>query len=90
MKMNVRIAVKGLRGDYMTELYTLPTCPICEMVKKKLTLKEIPYIERSFEELPDSLEVDRAPVLAVDDGAHPGYPIYLLSPMEINKWIEAV
>lgn len=74
----------------MTEIYTLPTCPICEMVKKKLAAKEIPFVERSFEELPEVLDTDRAPVLAIDDAKHPGYPTYLLSPMEINKWIEAV
>ena len=74
----------------MTEIYTLPTCPICEMVKKKLDLKEIPYVERPFEELPDFLDVDRAPVLAVDDAMHTGYPIYIMSPTEINEWIEAV
>ena len=74
----------------MTEIYTLPTCPICEMVKKKLIAKEIPFVERNFEELPKELETDRAPVLAVDDGRHPGYPIYLLSPTEINEWIKAV
>ena len=74
----------------MTELYTLPTCPICEIVKKKLAAKEIPFVERPFEELPKELETDRAPVMAVDDGLHPNYPIYLLTPIEINKWIEAV
>jgi glutaredoxin len=74
----------------MTEIYTLPTCPICEMVKKKLAAKEIPYIERSFEDLPKELETDRAPVLAIDDGLHPGYPIYLLTPTSINNWINEV
>ena len=74
----------------MTTIYTLPTCPICEMVKKKLTAKDIPFVERPFEELPDVLNTDRAPVLSVDDAKYPGYPIYLLSPMEINKWIEEV
>ena len=74
----------------MTTIYTLPTCPICEMVKKKLTAKAIPFVERSFEDLPKELETDRAPVLAVDDGNHPDYPIYLLSPIEINKWIGTV
>lgn len=74
----------------MTEIYTLPTCPICEMVKKKLTAKEIPFVERSFEELPKFLETDRAPVLAIDDARHLGHPIYLLSPIDINKWIEEV
>ena len=74
----------------MTEIYTLPTCPICEMVKKKLKTKEIPFVDRDFADLPESLETDRAPVLAVDDGTHPGYPIYLMSPLDINQWIEAV
>ena len=74
----------------MTELYTLPTCPICEMIKKKLAEKEIPFVERPFEDLPEILNTDRAPVLAVDDARYPGYPIYLLSPTEINEWIKAV
>ncbi len=72
----------------MVELYTLPTCPICEMVKKKLTAKKIPFVERPFEELPKELDTDRAPVLAIDDTNHTGYPIYLLSPIDINQWIE--
>lgn len=74
----------------MTELYTLLNCPICEMVKKKLTEKEIPFVERSFGDLPKELETDRAPVMAVDDRLHPGYPIYLLTPTSINDWIKAV
>jgi len=90
MPMNVLTAARDLGSDYMTEIYTLPTCPICEMVKKKLNAKEIPYVERPLEELPNFLDVDRAPVMAIDDSEHPGYPIYLLSPMEINEWIEAV
>lgn len=72
----------------MTELYTLPTCPICEMVKKKLEAKSIPFVERSFEDLPKELDTDRAPVLAIDDDLHPGYPIYLLTPTSINDWIK--
>ena len=67
----------------MIELFTLPTCPICEMVKKKLELKNIPYVERAFEELSKQIETDRAPVLYTEAE-------YLLSPTEINKWIEEV
>lgn len=67
----------------MIELFTLPTCPICDMVKKKLNAKEIPYVERSFEELPNFLNTDRAPVLYNED-------VYLFSPKAINEWIEAV
>ena len=67
----------------MIELFTLPTCPICEMVKKKLNAKDIPYAERPFEELPEQIKTDRAPVLFTEKQ-------YLFSPMEINKWIEEV
>lgn len=74
----------------MIEIFTLPTCPVCEMVKKKLTEKEIPFVERNFEELPNFLATDRAPVLAVDNADTPGYPTYLLSPVEINEWIKEV
>ena len=71
----------------MTTLYTLPTCPICEMIKKKLSAKEIPFVERAFEELPEKINTDRAPVLAIDVMDDPSGTIYLLRPMEINKWI---
>ena len=47
----------------MIQLFTLPSCPICEMVKKKLNAKQIPYVERAFEELPEELDTDRVPVL---------------------------
>ena len=67
----------------MIELFTLPTCPICEMVKKKLNNKNIPYTERSFEELPEQIKTDRAPVLYTEAE-------YLFSPLEIKKWIEEV
>ena len=67
----------------MITLYTLPTCPICEMVKKKLNTKEIPYVERPFEELPEQIKTDRAPVLYNED-------IFLLTPTEINEWIKGV
>ena len=67
----------------MIELFTLPTCPICDMVKKKLNAKNIPFVERSFDELPESLNTDRAPVLYNED-------IYLLSPTKINEWIKGV
>ena len=67
----------------MITLYTLPTCPICEMVKKKLEAKEIPYVERPFEELPEQIKTDRAPALYNED-------IFLLTPTEINEWIKGV
>jgi hypothetical protein len=74
----------------MTEIYTLPTCPICEMVKKKLTTKAIPFMEHSFEKLPEGIDTDRAPVMAVPDEYNRGHLVYLLTPTSINDWIKAV
>ena len=63
------------------ELYTLPTCPICNMIKLKLQQYGYDYIEKSFEDLPKELNTDRAPVLFNGEE-------YLLSPLDIKKWIE--
>ena len=65
------------------ELYTLPTCPICKVIKAKLDSNGYAYEEKSFEDLPEYIkeETDRAPVLFNGD-------VYLYSPTEIIKWIE--
>ena len=63
----------------MIELFTLPTCPICDVVKKKLAAKNIKYTEHPFEEL--ELNVERAPVIKV--GMR-----YLITPTDINEWIK--
>ena len=63
------------------EIFTLPTCPICNMIKTKLQNKGYNYIERPFEELPDTIKTDRAPVLFNGEE-------YLLSPLEMKKWTE--
>lgn len=72
----------------MIYLYTLPTCPICQMVKKKLTIKGLAFEEKPFTQLPKEIDTDRAPVLEVEDSKHPGYPLYLLTPSRINEWIK--
>ena len=63
------------------EIFTLPTCPICNMIKTKLHDNGYSYIERPFEELPDTIKTDRAPVLFNGEE-------YLFSPLEMKKWIE--
>lgn len=63
----------------MIYIYTLPTCPICEMVKKKMTDKNIIYQEIPFELC--ELDTDRAPVVFTGEQ-------YLMSPVEINNWIK--
>lgn len=84
---NAPIAGKSLGSDYMGEIiiYTLPTCPICSMIKKKLEEKDLYYTEKPFEELPDYIqaETDRAPVLYNGD-------IYMYSPKGMVDWIEAM
>jgi len=98
LQMNAHIAANGLRGDYMVVIYTLPTCPICEMIKKKLNGKQIPYEEQEFSKLPKYINTDRAPVMAIvncnfediKDGIMPVDADFLFSPSEmvekINNW----
>lgn len=80
-------------------LYTLSTCPICEMIKKKMKQKDIYYEELDFSLLPKSLNTDRAPVMAIvndidfnkiKDSIIPIDAKFILSPTEmveiINSW----
>lgn len=48
------------------ELYTLPNCGICHMVKTKLQIKDIPFIEKNFGEIAPDINSDRAPVLKIE------------------------
>ncbi len=80
-------------------LYTLSTCPICEMIKKKMKQKDIYYEELDFSLLPENLNTDRAPVMAIvndidfnkiKDNIIPIDAKFILSPTEmveiINSW----
>lgn len=72
----------------MVELYTLPTCPICEMIKKKLQDKKIEYKEIPFEE--GGFSTDRAPVMRIyDNTADVSRPdiLNLDSPSDMVMWI---
>lgn len=64
----------------MLKIYTLPTCGICKMFKKKLAEKQIPYEEYNLTDYAEELHTDRAPVFVIDD-------TILYTPSEINKWI---
>ena len=69
---------KDKGGRRMIYLYTLPTCPICEVIKKKLIAKQITFQERSFEEYVGKLfNTEMAPVLFNGNA-------YLTSPTAIN------
>lgn len=65
----------------MVYLYTLQTCPICNMVKIKLKQKNITFEEKDLSEISSLLNIDRAPVLDI------GNENYLTSPQEIVAWI---
>ena len=49
-------------------LYTKPDCPLCTVVKVKLNAKEIDYTISMNEEEMDKLNIDRVPVLQLDNG----------------------
>ena len=49
------------------ELYTLPSCGICHMVKTKLNQKEIPFKEKDFSEIAQVIDSDFAPALKLID-----------------------
>ena len=88
LKKNALIVVDILGSENMVELYTLPTCPICEMIKKKMQDKDIEYKEIPFEE--GHFSTDRAPVMRIyDDKAHISKPdiLHLESPSDMVMWI---
>lgn len=61
-------------------LYTLPTCGICHMIKTKLNDKNIKYEEHDLIEIADSLNIDHAPVLQINNNI-------ITSPSEMVKFI---
>lgn len=77
----------------IVNLYTLPNCGICRMIKLKLKEKNISFNELEFNEIAKKLNTDRAPVLEIvsDINIHEN-PMhvnvdYMLSPAKIVEWI---
>lgn len=64
-------------------LYTLPDCGICHMIKTKLEQKNISYKEYNLSEIADSLNIDHAPVLKINDE-------FITSPGEMVKFINSL
>ena len=62
-------------------LYTKLDCPLCNVAKIKLNATGIDYTISMNEEEMDKLNIDRVPVLQLDDGM-------LLGFQEIIKYIE--
>lgn len=51
----------------MVTLYTLPTCGICHMIKTKLQERNIPFEEKDFSLIAETIQSDRAPVLQIGE-----------------------
>lgn len=61
----------------MITVYTLPNCPICNMIKTKLKQKNIQYEEKDFSLIANIINTDRAPVLDIEN--NPGEHFYITS-----------
>ena len=67
----------------MVIVYTLPHCGICNMVKNKLNLKNIDFIEKDFQIIAEQIQRDHAPAIEIIDDNH----TIINSPSEIVAWI---
>lgn len=69
----------------MVELYTLPTCGICEMIKTKMKEKGIQFEEKDFQIVAESMGLDHAPVLHIMPNDNEEE--YIMSPTKMVAWI---
>lgn len=69
----------------MIELFTLASCPMCEVIKKKLQAKNIQYTERKddFNYVLSNFKTDKFPILKVEENK------IITSLTEIKEWVEA-
>ena len=68
----------------MINLYTLPTCGICQMIKIKLHQKNIKFNEKDFSDIANVINSDRAPALEIVDN---GETTIYNTPSAIVSWI---
>ncbi len=71
-------------------IYTLPNCPICNMVKTKLKNKNIAFLEKDFNEIINLVDTDLAPILDITQFKNPSEKeerVLLFSPSSIVSWI---
>jgi glutaredoxin len=64
-------------------LYTIPNCPKCTVIKKKLCAKFIQFEEISDDESLSKLKSDFFPQLQIDDGE-------VMEFSEINNWLNSL
>ena len=68
----------------MINLYTLPSCTICEMVKTKLQQKNISFVEKNFVDIAATINSDHAPALEINEN---GKSTIYNNPSSIVRWI---
>ena len=68
----------------LINLYTLPTCGICQMIKTKLNQKNIKFNEKDFSDIANIINSDRAPALEIADN---GENTIYNTPSAIVNWI---
>ena len=66
-------------------LYTLSSCPICNMVKTKLRSKNIDFQEKDFAEISAQINSVQAPALQILD--EQGNTTIYNSPSQMVAWI---
>ena len=66
------------------KLYTLPTCGICHMIKTKLEDRHIDFEEADFNEVAESMGLERAPLLEVNNNNE---KLFFMSPSKMVEWI---
>lgn len=60
-------------------LYSTPTCPNCAVLRKKMTSKNIPFVDNQSTEEMEALNITRVPALKVGDE--------IMDFGKANKWI---
>lgn len=63
------------------KIYTIPSCGICKMAKKKMNDKGIPFEEYNLKDYAKKFGVTTAPVLQINENT------FLTNPLQINMWI---
>lgn len=57
-----------MRGDKMINLYSLPGCPMCDMLAGKLAASGVEYIKITDMDVMKSIGITHVPMLQIDDG----------------------
>lgn len=65
------------------KLYTIPNCPKCNLIKKKLLAKKVSFETITDDEELSKLENDYFPQMQIDNGK-------IMNFSEINDWVNSL